>query len=213
MTYPLQYFRLAIGDTDNNITASGTSLVPSHQTGKTNEKWYVNYIKTNVFQIINVSNNQLITASENNVSLANNSNSDSQNWKIEGVDKDYDGYYLYYKITNNADSSKSLTYTANQGFSLTKYSGINYQKFKLNLDGLEGFAANCKTASGEKGAEAEKNRWDHRYAAPGHLAGRHRRGSLDHRNDHQRAYISEYKNARANWTVCPCVFMPFYCTN
>ena len=150
MTYPLQYFRLAIGDTDNNITASGTSLVPSHQTGKTNEKWYVNYIKTNVFQIINVSNNQLITASENNVSLANNSNSDSQNWKIEGVDKDYDGYYLYYKITNNADSSKSLTYTANQGFSLTKYSGINYQKFKLNLDGLEGFAANCKTASGEK---------------------------------------------------------------
>ena len=150
MTYPLQYFRLAIGDTDNNITASGTSLVPSHQTGKTNEKWYVNYIKTNVFQIINVFNNQLITASENNVSLANNSNSDSQNWKIEGVDKDYDGYYLYYKITNNADSSKSLTYTANQGFSLTKYSGINYQKFKLNLDGLEGFAANCKTASGEK---------------------------------------------------------------
>ena len=150
MTYPLQYFRLAIGDTDNNITASGTSLVPSHQTGKTNEKWYVNYIKTNVFQIINVSNNQLITASENNVSLANNSNSDSQNWKIECVDKDYDGYYLYYKITNNADSSKSLTYTANQGFSLTKYSGINYQKFKLNLDGLEGFAANCKTASGEK---------------------------------------------------------------
>ena len=150
MTYPLQYFRLAIGDTDNNIIASGTSLVPSHHTGKTNEKWYVNYIKVNTFQIINASNNQLITAAGNDVSLANNSNSESQCWKIEGVDKDYDGYYLYYKITNDADDSKSLTYKANQGFSLTKYTGINYQKFKLNLDGLEGFAANCKTSSGEK---------------------------------------------------------------
>ena len=150
MTYPLQYFRLAIGDTDNNISANGSSLSPSPLTGKPTEKWYVNYISTNVFQIANASNNQLITASGNNVVLANNSNSESQKWKIEGVDKDYEGFYLYYKITSNSDSSKSLTYIANEGFSLTKYSGINYQKFKLNLDGLEGFAANCKTSSGEK---------------------------------------------------------------
>ena len=150
MSFPVQYFRLAIGDTDNNVTASGTSLAPSPHTGKTNEKWYVNYINANVFQIANASNNQLITASGNNVSLANNSNSDSQKWIIEGVQKDYDGYFLYYKITSNTDSSKTLTYTANQGFSLTNYSGLNYQKFKLNLDGLEGFAANCKTSSGEK---------------------------------------------------------------
>ena len=43
-----------------------------------------------------------------------------------------------------------MTYLANKGFSLANYSGTNYQKFKLNLDGLEGFAANCKTNSGEK---------------------------------------------------------------
>ena len=81
--------------------------------------------------------------------MANNSNSSNQNWKIEGVQKDYDGYFLYYKIVSNA-SSMALTYTANRGFSLANYSGTNYQKFKLNLDGLEGFAANCKTNSGEK---------------------------------------------------------------
>ena len=51
---------------------------------------------------------------------------------------------------NGGDGSKALTYTANSGFSLTNYGGTNYQKFKLNLDGLEGFAANCKTSSGEK---------------------------------------------------------------
>lgn len=150
MTYPLQYFRFAIGDTDNNISSNGSSLSPSPLTGNPTEKWYVNYISANVFQIANASNNQLITASGNNVVLANNSNSEAQKWKIEGVDKDYEGFYLYYKITSNSDSSKSLTYIANEGFSLSNYSGINYQKFKLNLDGLEGFAANCKTSSGEK---------------------------------------------------------------
>ena len=148
--YPLQYFRIGIGDTDNNIVASGTSLAPSHLTGKTHEKWYVNYKSAGVFQIANVSNNQVMTANGSSVSLSNNSNAATQSWKIEGVQKDYDGYFLYYKITSNADSSKSLTYTANKGFSLTSYSGTNYQKFKLNLDGLEGFAANCKTNSGEK---------------------------------------------------------------
>ena len=70
--------------------------------------------------------------------------------KIGGVEKDYDGYYLYYNILNEGDSSKILTYTANSGFSLTNYSRGNYQKFKINLDGLEGFAANCKTSSWEK---------------------------------------------------------------
>ena len=120
MSYPLQYFRLAIGNTDNNVVASGSSLAPSHHTGKSNEKWYVNYISSNVFQIVNASNNKLISASGNKVILSDNTKATSQHWKIEGVDKDYDGYYLYYKITNIEDSSKSLTYTANSGFSLTK---------------------------------------------------------------------------------------------
>ena len=47
--YPLQYFRIAIGNTDNNIVASGTSLSPSHHTGKSHEKWYLNYKSAGVF--------------------------------------------------------------------------------------------------------------------------------------------------------------------
>ena len=150
MSYPLQYFRIAIGNTDNNVVASNSSLAPSPHTGKAHEKWYLNYKKANTFQIVNASNNQVITGNGNKVSLTNNANSSSQNWSFEGVQKDYEGYYLYYKIINNGDNSKALTYTANKGFSLADYNGINYQKFKINLDGLEGFAANCKTSSGEK---------------------------------------------------------------
>ena len=119
MSYLLQYIRLAIGNTDNNIAVSGSNLAPSHFSGTANEKWYLNYISENVFQIANASNNQLITSSGEKVSLSENSNSETQKWKIEGVEKDYDGYYLYYKITSNEDSSKSLTYKANSGFLLT----------------------------------------------------------------------------------------------
>ena len=150
MSYPLQYFRIGIGNTDNNVVASDSSLAPSHHTGKTIEKWYLNYKSANSFQIVNASNNKLMTANGTKVTLASNSNSSEQNWSIEGVQKDYDGYILYYKILNSGDSNKALTYTANSGFSLTSYGGVNYQKFKINLDGLEGFAANCRTNSGEK---------------------------------------------------------------
>ena len=33
---------------------------------------------------------------------------------------------------------------------MEKYSGELYQKFKLNCDGMQGFAANCKVSEGEK---------------------------------------------------------------
>ena len=64
MSYPLQYFRIGIGNTDNNIVASGSTLSPSHHTGKPHEKWYVNYKSASVFQIVNVSNNQVIQLME-----------------------------------------------------------------------------------------------------------------------------------------------------
>ena len=154
MTYPLQYFRIGIGNTDNNVVASGSSLAPSHHTGKLSEKWYLKYIRADVFLIINALNNLVMTGNEENVSLKEYSESDSQLWTFEGVENDYDGYTLYYKILNIGFSSKALTYKKNKGFSLVEYSELNsediYQKFKINLDGLEGFAANCKTKSGEK---------------------------------------------------------------
>jgi len=43
-----------------------------------------------------------------------------------------------------------LTFIDEKGFSLRNNTNDNYQKFKINLDGLEGFAANCITPSGEK---------------------------------------------------------------
>lgn len=149
-SYPVQEFRLAMADTDNHITASGTALMPSEMQGTDAEKWSLNYVSDGVFEIVSSSNGYILTANDSGVTLAVDSDGANQRWKIEGVEKDFDGYYLYYKITSNADSTKTLTYTEGAGFGLSSYSGADYQKYKLNLDGLEGFAANCMTSSGEK---------------------------------------------------------------
>ncbi|MDE6089007.1 MAG: RICIN domain-containing protein [Oscillospiraceae bacterium] len=148
--YPVQEFRLAMADTDNHITASGTALMPSEMQGTDAEKWSLNYVSDGVFEIVSSSNGYILTANDSGVTLAVDNDGANQRWKIEGVEKDFDGYYLYYKITSNADSTKTLTYTEGAGFGLSSYSGADYQKYKLNLDGLEGFAANCMTSSGEK---------------------------------------------------------------
>ncbi len=39
---------------------------------------------------------------------------------------------------------------ANSGFSFADYSDAEYQKYKINLDGLEGFGANYMSPSGGK---------------------------------------------------------------
>ena len=151
MSYPLQLFRLAIGDTYHNIIASGSALYPSLHTGKPLEKWYLKYIRADVFLIINALNNLVMTGKGNEVTLEKGKdNSEDQYWKFDGVENDYDGYALFYRILNNGNSSKALTFVNNTGFLLKEYKGEIYQKYKINLDGLEGFAANCKTTSGEK---------------------------------------------------------------
>ena len=149
-SYPVQQFRLGMYNTDNNVSADNAVLCPSEQTGTANEKWSLNYISEGVYEIVNSQNGNILTANGSGVTLAADMDGSNQRWKIEGVEKDFEGYYLYYKITSNADSSKSLTYNENSGFSLSAYSGQDYQKYKLNLDGLEGFAANAKVSSGEK---------------------------------------------------------------
>ena len=154
MNYPLQYFPIGICNTNNNIISYGSSLYPYHHTGKMLEKWYLKYIRADVFLIINALNNLVMTGDEEGVSLKDYSESDNQLWTFEGVENDYDGYTLYYKILNIGQSSKALTYKENISFSLEEYSESAaeniYQKYKINLDGLEGFAASCKTTSGEK---------------------------------------------------------------
>lgn len=153
--YPKQEFRFGIADTDRNITIlkaeEGSTLTSSNIQGTLDEKWTLNYISAGVYEIVNSKTGLLVTSENGVAKLLKDTDAANQRWKIESVQKDFDGYSLYYKVVSNADSKVGLTFDVNSNsLKVATYSGDNYQKFKLNLDGLEGYAANANTPNGEK---------------------------------------------------------------
>lgn len=154
-SYPVQQFRMGIADTNRNVNISGAesgSPVTSDKiNGTDNENWYLNYISAGVYEIVNAGTDYVLTADGGYCTIAPDTDAANQRWNITAVQQDFEGFDLYYKITSNADSAKALTFTPDtNSFSLEGYSGETYQKYKLNLKGLEGYAANAMTEKGEK---------------------------------------------------------------
>lgn len=148
-SYPVQEFLIVIADTDRNINVSGNSVRSDIFNGTDSEKWFLNYVSDGVYEI--AGNGGILTANGNGIAIEKDSDKPSQRWKIEGVQKDFDGYNLYYKIVSNEDNSKALTFSPDSDtFILSDYNGGNYQKYKINLDGIEGFAGNAMCDEGEK---------------------------------------------------------------
>lgn len=153
--YPVQEFRLAIGDTSQNIsisdTKNGSYLNSQKIQGTQNEKWSLNYVSNGTYEIVNSATGYIVTNNNGRAAIAPDVDGANQRWNIVGVDKDFEGYYINYKIVSSSDSNTALTFNAaGNSISAQSYTGSTYQKFKLNLDGIEGFAANCKVSEGEK---------------------------------------------------------------
>ncbi|MDD7294756.1 MAG: RICIN domain-containing protein, partial [Oscillospiraceae bacterium] len=151
VSYPVQEIRIGIANTDRNLYANDGNLSSQTETGSRNEKWSITYVSDGIYEIVQSASGALLTVQNGTCTLAADTDSSTQRWNIVGVQNDFDGYTLYYKIVSNADSSQALTFSPETNtFSTTAYTGATYQKFKLNCDGLEGFAANCQVAEGEK---------------------------------------------------------------
>ncbi|MBQ3720768.1 MAG: RICIN domain-containing protein [Fibrobacter sp.] len=153
--YPVQEFRFGIGNTDRNITISGKNagdyLSSATIKGADDEKWSLNYISAGVYEIVNSATGMVVTNENGLATLAKDTDGANQRWKIEAIEKDFDGYNLYYKVVSNADPTQALTFDINSNsIAVDDYAKGDYQKFKLNLDGLEGYAANAMTPKGEK---------------------------------------------------------------
>ena len=153
VTYPKQAVNFTAYTTDKNLTESGTSIVGVSASGILAENWEIVYVSNGVYNIISMNDGKYLTgASDGTVSASTYSGNSPQQWKISGVKKDYDGYYLYYQITN-VYTGKALTfYQGDNVVALESYTGDAAQLWKLNLYGQQGFSANCKTSSGEKAA-------------------------------------------------------------
>ena len=147
-SYPVQEFRMGISDTDCNINISGTAdgdyLNGWTINGTDNEKWYLNFISDGIYEIVSSATGYVVTNDNGLAVIAPDKDAANQRWQISCVEQDFEGYDLYYKIVSNADVSQALTYDINSNsIQVYDYTGDSYQKFRLNLDGLEGYAANC----------------------------------------------------------------------
>ncbi len=155
-SYPVQEFRMGIANTNRNVNISaaenGAPVTSDLLNGSDNEEWTLSYIEAGVYEIVNVASGMLLTADASGYcTITADADAANQRWNIAPVEQDFEGYDLYYKITSNADSSKALTFTPEtNSFTADAYSGAEYQKYKLNLNGLEGFAANVSIEGGQK---------------------------------------------------------------
>lgn len=155
--YPVQELRFGIGDTNRSISISDTaeqayvSSLSEFDAGTDAAKWYLNYISAGVYEIVNSATGYVLTDANGFPVISADVDGSNQRWQIAPVQQDSEGYDLYYKIVSNGDSSAALTFDANSNsLSLNSYSGDIYQKFKLNLDGLQGYAANAMVDGQEK---------------------------------------------------------------
>lgn len=154
-SYPVQEFRFGIGDTNRSITISGTDsgdyVSSAEFLGNRSQKWYLNYISSGVYEIINSQTGYVLTNDGGLAVTSPDTDGAAQRWQIKAVSQDFEGNDLYYKIVSNADSNAALTFdTESNSFSVETYTGALYQTYKLNLDGLEGFAGNCMVNGKEK---------------------------------------------------------------
>lgn len=145
MSYPVQEFRFGIGDTNRNIMVSGNNegdfLTSDTFLGERSQKFYLNYVSKGVYEIVSSETGYVVTNSNGTALISPDTDSANQRWHIENVEKDFEGYALYYKITSISDSNSALTFIPDSNsFAVENYSDNIYQKYRLNLDGLEGFA-------------------------------------------------------------------------
>lgn len=151
-TYPVSEVNIGAFNTIFNINitglTSGSALNLYQPNGIENEDWRINYISAGVYEIENSTTGLLITAGSTAATIATQANNNTQRWQIVGVTKDFLGEYLYYKIVN-VGSGKALTMSGSSVV-MSDYTGADSQMWRLDLDGLEGFAAHCKVTEGVK---------------------------------------------------------------
>lgn len=157
--YPVQEFRVGVSNTDRSVTASeakaGGYLKSETFIGNGSQKWFLNYVSDGVFEIVNSQTGLLVTDDKGlavlSESFADDDRGKNQKWIFCGIEKDFDGYDLYYKIASLADTNQVLTFNVNSNsLDVAPFVKGDFQKFKVNLNGLEGFAANAKVDEGEK---------------------------------------------------------------
>ncbi len=144
-SYPVPAFT-----TNRNMNLTGTAVKTQKAAGAAEENWRIDYVSDGVYNIVSMSDGKYLTADGTKCTVSSKTGNAAQQWKIEGVTKDFEGYNLYYKIISVSAGTALTYYQSSNTVGLAAYTGDGAQKWKLNSYGAEGFAANCKVSEGEK---------------------------------------------------------------
>lgn len=148
--YPAQAVHFGAYTTNRNLNNAGSAANTQKAAGANSEDWRIDYVSAGVFQIVSLADGKYLTANGTACTLTAKAADSSQNWNIESVQKDFEGYDLYYKITSVSTGAALTYYQGNNTIGLTANTGDGAQKWKLNCSGLEGYAANALANGKEK---------------------------------------------------------------
>ena len=148
--YPAQAVHFGAYTTNRNLNNAGSAANTQKAAGTNSEDWRIDYVSAGVYQIVSLADGKYLTANGTACTLTAKAADSSQSWNIESVQKDFEGYDLYYKITSVSTGAALTYYQGNNTIGLTAYTGDGAQKWKLNCSGLEGDAANALANGKEK---------------------------------------------------------------
>lgn len=73
--------------------------------GNRTQKWYLHYIASGVYEIVNAQTGYVLTNEGGLAVTAPDTDGANQRWQITAVSQNFEGNDLYYKIVSNADST------------------------------------------------------------------------------------------------------------
>lgn len=150
VSYPAQAVHFGAYTTNRNLNNAGGAANTQKAAGADSEDWRIDYVSAGMYQIVSLADGKYLSANGTACTLTAKTADNSQNWNIESVEKDFEGYDLYYKITSVSTGAALTYYQGNNTIGLTAYTGDGAQKWKLNCSGLEGYAANALANGKEK---------------------------------------------------------------
>lgn len=150
VSYPAQAVHFGAYTTNRNLNNAGGAANTQKAAGADSENWRIDYVSAGMYQIVSLADGKYLSANGTACTLTAKTADNSQIWNIESVEKDFEGYDLYYKITSVSTGAALTYYQGNNTIGLSAYTGDGAQKWKLNCSGLEGYAANALANGKEK---------------------------------------------------------------
>ena len=98
--YPAQAVHFGAYTTNRNLNNAGSAANTQKAAGANSEDWRIDYVSAGVYQIVSLADGKYLTANGTACTLTAKAADSNQNWNIESVQKDFEGYDLYYKITS-----------------------------------------------------------------------------------------------------------------